>query len=105
MSSAPSQILEDYERDGVVVVREFLSAEQVAEVRDEIVRYIREDLSSKPADARTVEADGVTVRNLWRLEQHNPALLRLANQPFIRDLVRPLVHGEPELIAIETFNK
>lgn len=103
--NSPSQILEDYERDGVVVVREFLSAAQVQELRDEIARYIRDDLYSKPADARTVEADGVTVRNLWRLEQHNPALLRFAQQPFIRDLVRSLVHGEPELIAIETFNK
>lgn len=105
MSSPSSQILDDYERDGVIVVRKFLSDAQVAEVRDEIARYIREDLSSKPADARTVEADGMTVRNLWRLELHNPALLRFARQPFIRDLVGPLVHGEPELIAIETFNK
>jgi ectoine hydroxylase-related dioxygenase (phytanoyl-CoA dioxygenase family) len=103
--TATPQLLDDYERDGVVLIREFLSAEQLAEVRDELERYIREDLPSKPADARTVEADGVTVRNLWRLEQHNEKLLHFAMQQFIRDLVRPLVHGEPVLIAVETFNK
>jgi ectoine hydroxylase-related dioxygenase (phytanoyl-CoA dioxygenase family) len=94
-----------YERDGVILIRQFLGTADVEELRGEITRYICEDLSTKPADARTIEADGITVRNLWRLEQHNPALLRFASQPFIRDLVRPLVHGEPVLMAIETFNK
>src|ERR1043166_5522226 len=98
-------ILRDYERDGVVLIREFFSAAQVAEVRRELDRYIREDLASKPADARTLEADGVTVRNLWRLEQHNPKLRELADHPEIRALVAPLLHGEPVLAAVETFNK
>jgi phytanoyl-CoA hydroxylase len=98
-------ILRDYERDGVVLIRGLLSAAQVAEVRRELDRYIREDLASKPADARTLEADGVTVRNLWRLEQHNPTLRDIAACPDIRALIAPLVHGEPVLAAVETFNK
>lgn len=99
------QLLHDYERDGVVMIRQFLSAEEVAEVRREIERYIREDLATKPADARTVEADGTTVRNLWRLELHNEKLRALAGRPGIRALVAPLLHGEPVLAAVETFNK
>jgi len=74
-------------------------------VREEIDRYIREDLDSKPADAATREADGVTVRNLWRLDQHCPRLLALAGREDIRALIAPLVKGTPELAAIETFNK
>ena len=101
----PQQILHDYERDGVVVIRGFLSPAEVADVRAELDRYIRDDLASKPADARTVEADGTTVRNLWRLEQHNPVLRALAERPDIRALVAPLVHGDPVLAAVETFNK
>src|SRR5690606_23057077 len=65
-----TQLLADYERDGVVVVRQFLDAWEVAAVRAELERYIRDDLASKPADSRTFEADNRTVRNLWRLEQH-----------------------------------
>lgn len=105
MAFDTQQILADYERDGVVTVPRFLSQEEVEEVRAEISRYIREDLPGKPADARTLEADGITVRNLWRLEQHNPRLLSLAERPAIRALIAPLVHGEPVLAAIETFNK
>jgi ectoine hydroxylase-related dioxygenase (phytanoyl-CoA dioxygenase family) len=96
----PEQILNDYERDGVVLIRQFLS-----ELRSEIERYIREDMESKPADARTVEADGVTVRNLWRLEQHNPKLLRFAEDPGLRALIGRMVRGEPVLAGVETFNK
>ncbi len=101
----PDQLLQDYERDGVVIVREFFSPDEVAAVRAELDRYIREDLADKPPDAATREADGVTVRNLWRLEQHNPALRRLAERDDIRTLVAPLVGGDPVLAAVETFNK
>ena len=101
----PGQLLQDYERDGVIVIRQFLSADEVAVVRDEVERYIQEDLGSKPADAATREADGKTVRNLWRLEQHNDQLRALAGRDDIRALIAPLVHGEPVLAAIETFNK
>ncbi len=99
------QLLKNYERDGVVRIREFLSADEVAEVRGELERYIREDLASRPADAATMEADGVAVRNLWRLEKHNEKLRALAGRADIRALIAPLVHGEPVLAAVETFNK
>jgi phytanoyl-CoA hydroxylase len=100
-----SQLTEDYERDGVVCIREFLSPIEVAELRAELERYIREDLPSKPADAATREADGVAVRNLWRLEKHHPKMLALGEREDIRGLIAPLVHGEPVLAAVETFNK
>ena len=98
-------IIEDYERDGVVLIRQFLTAEDVAAVRAELERYIRDDLTGKPADAATMEADGKTVRNLWRLERHNEQLRALAERADIRGIIAPLVHGEPVLEAVETFNK
>ena len=52
-----------------------------------------------------MEADGRTVRNLWRLELHNEKLRALAARADIRALIAPLVHGEPVLAAVETFNK
>jgi ectoine hydroxylase-related dioxygenase (phytanoyl-CoA dioxygenase family) len=99
------QIAREYEQNGVVRVREFLSPLCVAEARAEIERYIRDDLASKPADARTLEADGVTVRNLWRLEQHNEQLTALALRQETLELVGRLLHGEPVLAGVETFNK
>ena len=99
------QLLRDYNRDGVVRIHQFFSAAEVDRIRGEIDRYILEDLESKPADAATREADGVTVRNLWRLEQHNPFLCELAERVSVQNLVAPLVGGRPILQGVETFNK
>jgi len=101
----PEQLFSDYERDGVVLIRDFLSPDEVVKIRGEIERYIREDLDSKPTDAATREADGVTVRNLWRLEQHCPSLVSFAEKEEICALVGRLVKGAPVLVGIETFNK
>ncbi len=98
-------LLEDYERDGVAIVRGLLSREEVAAIRSELDRYIREDLSSKPADARTLEADGQTVRNLWRLEQHNAFFREFGHRSDLLAWIAPLVRGKPVLAGVETFNK
>ncbi|MDP1586648.1 MAG: phytanoyl-CoA dioxygenase family protein [Prosthecobacter sp.] len=97
--------LTDYERDGVVLVRSFLSTDEVAAVRAELGRYIRDDLAAQPVDARTFEKDEKTVRNLWRLEKYNPWFLALGERENIKALIAPLVHGEPVLVGVETFNK
>ncbi len=100
-----SDNLKNYQRDGVVLLRNFFTAERVAEVRAELDRYIRDDLASKPADARSLEPDGETVRNLWRLEQHNDYFRELAASELITSVVAELVGGEPVLAAVETYNK
>ncbi|HRH97045.1 MAG TPA: phytanoyl-CoA dioxygenase family protein [Prosthecobacter sp.] len=100
-----AQLLTDYERDGVVRARQFLSTDEVAAVRAELDRYIRDDLSAQPVDARTFEKDEKTVRNLWRLEKYNAWFRELGEREDIKALIAPLVHGEPVLCAVETFNK
>ncbi len=99
------KLLTDYEKDGVVLIREFFSPQKAVEIRSEIGRYIREDLDSKPDDARTYEADGVTVRNLWRLEKHNQNLCDMVESEALMELIGPFVNGAPLLVGIETFNK
>jgi phytanoyl-CoA hydroxylase len=100
-----AKLIADYERDGVIHIPYFLSADEVAAVRTELERYIRDDLAAQPVDTRTFEADERTVRNLWRLEKYNPFFRALGEREDIRALIAPLVHGEPALAAVETFNK
>ncbi|MCA9048280.1 MAG: phytanoyl-CoA dioxygenase family protein [Planctomycetaceae bacterium] len=99
------RIVSDYERDGVVVIRQLFDAETVAEIRAETQRYVLEDLPSKPAGACTFEADDRTVRNLWRLQEHNPWFRQLAERRSLMDMVAPLVKGEVVAVAVETFSK
>lgn len=103
--SDTDSLIRDYENDGVVRVRGLFSADEVVALRAELERYMHDDLASKPADARTLEADGKTVRNLWRLEIHHPAFTPMVEKPEILALVSALVHGEPLLMGVETFNK
>lgn len=100
-----TELLSDYERDGVVRIPRFLTADEVAAVRAELERYIRDDLENKPLDARTLEKDEKTVRNLWRLEEHNAFFRALGEREDIKALIAPLVNGKPVLVGVETFNK
>jgi len=98
-------LLANYEHDGVVRVPHFLSADEVAAVRAELDRYIRDDLAAQPVDARTFEKDEKTVRNLWRLEKYNEWFRQLGEREDIIAFIAHFVHGEPVLVGVETFSK
>jgi ectoine hydroxylase-related dioxygenase (phytanoyl-CoA dioxygenase family) len=100
-----STLLGDYRRDGVVVVRGLLSSDELHEVRHRIERYQAEKLGDLPKGDFTLEPDGRTVRNLWRLEQHDSWFLEFASRRRFLDLVAPLLNGSPVLVGVETFNK
>jgi ectoine hydroxylase-related dioxygenase (phytanoyl-CoA dioxygenase family) len=99
------QFSADYERDGVIVVRELLAASEIASFRQMLDQYVRDRLATLPQSEFVLESDGVTLRNLWRLEQHEPRFVPLASHPRLLALIRSLVRGEPVLVGIETFNK
>lgn len=95
----------EYREKGVVRIGNFVDVDCVAEIRQELARFIAEDLDSAPSEACTRERDGTTVRNLWHLEEYCAYFRELALRPDIIDLVRALVDDNPVLIAVETFNK
>lgn len=95
----------DYERDGCIRVRGFLDRPLHADVQQRLDRYFREIAPNVPAGDCTFEPDSVTVRNLWRMEQHDPYFADLAKRPAVLELVAQLVHSEPVLMGVETFNK
>lgn len=99
------ELISDYERDGCLRVRKFFDAKTLADVRAALARYERDVMPTIPESDRTFEVDGKAVRNLWRIEQHDSFFKDLALRPEILQLVSALVHGEPELMGVETFNK
>ncbi len=98
-------VARDFERDGCVRIRELLGTADLTTVRRELERYIAQVLPNIPEADRTLEADGRTVRNLWRMGNHDPFFRKLAERPEIIELVSELVHGEPVLLGVETFSK
>ena len=103
--SALDRAASDYDRDGVIRARGLLSSDDIASVRAALARYYRQIAPSLPPADVVFEADGVAVRNLWRMEHHDPFFADLGRRPEIRRMVSRLVHGEPILLGVETFNK
>lgn len=100
-----NKVERDYERDGCVRIRGLLSPQQLADARTHLGRFLREIVPTLPPANSTFEADGKTVRNLFHLEQFDPFFSALSQRDDVLNLVKLLVHGEPMLMAVETFNK
>ena len=99
------QLLATYENDGVVRIPGFFDAAALERIRAALDRYIREVAPGVPAADRVLEADGKSVRNLWRMQDHDPFFAELAKHPAIADLVGLMVRGRPVLMAVESFCK
>lgn len=100
-----TELVADYTNEGVVRVPGVFDARQVAEVRQQVDDYVKNDLPNAANPDCTFEEDGRTVRNLWRLDEYVDFFRDFAQADPIIGLVSELVGGEPVLMAVETFNK
>lgn len=94
-----------YAEDGVVKVDGLFSPVEIEEIREQLKRYAEEITPGLPPNDVVFEADGVSVRNCWRMEHHDPWFAELAKTESILALVAELVNGDPVLMAVESFNK
>lgn len=99
------QTVAQYEADGFVRVRAFFTAGEISAIRDALGHYVTTIAPHVPPEDRVLEADGVSVRNVWRMEKHSPFFAELAERPLLREAVAPLVRGGPVLMAVESFCK
>ena len=99
------ELTEQFRRDGCLRVRGFLQPDVLTQVRSALDGYVRDVVPGIPVGDRTFEADGKTIRNLWRMEAHDSFFKSLAERPDVCGFIGALVDGEPVLMAVETFNK
>lgn len=105
MHTSIEQLAEVYESDGVVRIERLYNPNQMAEIRQALRHYEQEIAPRLPDSDVIFEADGRSVRNLWRMEAYHPYFRNLAEDPQLLTLLSRLVNGEPMLWAVETFNK
>ncbi len=99
------KIAVDYDRDGYVRLRGFVSADRIARIKTRIEKYHRDILPKLPPDDYVLESDGKSVRNLWRMDLYDDYFLNMSREAFMIELVSTLIHGEATLMHAETFNK
>ena len=81
-----------------------LDARQLHDVELALQRYA-EIVDTLPAADIVREAGGRAIRNLWRMEQHSAFFAALAESHKLRELVAPLVRGQPLSMGVELFAK
>ena len=99
-----SRLVEDFARDGVVLVRGLLDSDALEELRDALARYEAGVRALPPGDY-TLEPDGKSVRNLWRMQLHSRFFREWMARPRFIELVRPLLGGDVEPLGVESFSK
>ena len=99
------QAFAEFEASGFVRMPGFFSSEETDAIRSALNRYVTEIAPQVPPADRVLEADGASVRNLWRMQHHSPFFAELAERPRILELVSLLVRGRAVLMAVESFCK
>lgn len=105
MQPERQSIVKTFHDQGVACVRSLFDEQRMSEIRQSLDRYSTQIVPTlAPADV-VFEADGQSIRNLWRMEKIDPFFAQLGNDPKLLALVSELVHGKPVLMMVETFNK
>lgn len=98
-------LIDTYRRDGVIRCRGLIDAVEVSEIRAAFDTYQSRAIATLPEADYTLEHDERSIRNFWRMQDHDPFFRSLAERSVLADVVAPLVNGEPVLVGVETFNK
>lgn len=93
-----------FQRDGVVLVRDLLSAAQVTDVRRNITRYRKWLVQALPDDWSRTEPDG-TLRGMYFLERVDPYFAELGNRPRFTEIVTRITGRTARFASMETFHK
>ena len=100
-----SALLDTYRREGVLRCRGVFDAADLAEIRQAFDAYQSGGLARFPESDYTLEPDGKSIRNFWRMHDHDPFFRELAERPALVELVAPLLNGPLVVMAVESFNK
>lgn len=100
------QIKGDFDRDGFVILRNYLNAEEVADLEENIERYKTEVLPTLPEDQAFYEARGDTqaIMRLQRMQIHDTYFREMYNSEQFRGLAHHLMDGAREA-SLQWFNK
>jgi phytanoyl-CoA hydroxylase len=101
------QLKSEFDRDGYVVLREFLDSREVAEVQSQLDRYVTAVAPTVPkTDVMYEDKDNPqTLKQLARIREHDAFFADLISQPKWLGLAETLLADRVIPIELEWFNK
>lgn len=94
-----------YRQHGYALLPGFFSPEEIAEIRVHIDRVATEVIPVMSPGDYVLEADGKSVRNMFRLAEYDSYFAGLGNRQDVVSVAAELLGGTPVLLGVETFNK
>jgi len=95
----------EYEEKGVALAPRLLTRKELVDLEAALESYRRDVLPRLPKEDFVLESDGVSVRNLWRMQLHDAWFRRLVERADFLELAAELVRGDPVPMSVEVFWK
>lgn len=105
MEIVSDEMLESYRQRGVIRIPALFKMQELTAMFENLGRYLREVVPTVPESDRVFEKDGVSIRNLWRMNVHDGFFNDLGNRPDLLAMAARLANGPVELGAVEMFCK
>src|SRR6185295_199941 len=101
------QYKKDYERDGYVIVRNFLGKDEFNELKNNLDRYVRDVVPGLPESGAFYHdrSRPETLKQMQLLGQYDPFFKRYDDHPLWRELGETLIGEKMDLDQTEWFNK
>jgi len=102
-----TELKQQFERDGFVVLKGFLSQQQVSQLQSNTERFIEQTVATIPAHEVYYEdkADSLTLKQVQHVCDYDDYYHQLANSDAVVNLAQELLGGSVELKNMQYFNK
>lgn len=96
-----------YDENGYVVIRKFLDANEISELKNEIDWFIKSMVPGLPRESVFYEDKNnlSTLKQIQHLDQHNTYFHKLAHSPKVKQLANLLLCGKAILKNVQYFDK
>lgn len=99
--------LEDFERDGYIMVDPLFSADKIAEINNELARFINHVVPNMPKARVYYEDinDKTSLKQIQHIFEYDPYFAKLMNSSVVRDIAEHLLQDKVRPINMQYFNK
>ena len=99
-----SKTMAHLQRDGFVVVADFLDADRTRKLAESVEHYLTL-VPTLPVDAVSFEADGKTIKSLSYLHRHAKYFEELSRDPYLVDFVEEYFGCTSRFLQMQYFAK
>ncbi len=106
-TKTPDALRGDFNRDGYIAIRQLFDSDEIAELKTEVARYIRDVVPTMP-DAQVYyedRNDQASLKQIQKMFDHDDYFAGLMNSGIIRQIAETILDDDVAPINMQYFNK